>query len=117
MLELLCLNKIKKSIKDGKIPPELVINWDQTGVKVVPASQWTMEERGAPRVEIAGEEDKRQITLAGTLSAERCHPTTADHFPSGCDIWHTPNHWANSETGIRFEKNNIIPCYRDTKET
>ena len=57
------LNKIRRSIKDEKIPPELVINWDQTGVKVVPASQWTMAERGAPRVEIVGEGDKRQITI------------------------------------------------------
>ena len=92
-----------------------------------------MEERGASRVEIAGEGDKRQITitLAGTLSGhflpcqvlyyyegktERCHPTTADRFPNGCDIWHTPNHWANSETSIRFVKNIIIPYVCETRK-
>ena len=51
--------QIKKAVKDGKIPPELVINWDQTGVNVVPSSQWTQEERGRTRVEIAGAGDKR----------------------------------------------------------
>ena len=45
-----------------KIPPELVINWDQTGINIVPVSQWTMDVEGAKRVEITGIDDKRQIT-------------------------------------------------------
>ena len=116
------LQKIKKAVKDGKIPSDLIINWDQTGIKVVPSSEWTQEQRGAMRVEVAGVDDKRQITvtLACTLSGEflpfqvlyegkteRCHPPVA--FPEGCDIWHTPNHWANSETSIRFVTNIIVP--------
>ena len=32
----LYLRQIKKAVKDGKIPPELVINWDQTGVNIFP---------------------------------------------------------------------------------
>ena len=52
------LHKISKAVADGKIPPYLIINWDQTGVKVVPSSEWTQEERGAARVEIAGVDDK-----------------------------------------------------------
>ena len=66
------LRQIKKAVKDGKIPPELVINWDQTGVNVVPSSQWTQAEQRSTRVEIAGAGDKRQITdtLAGTLSGK-----------------------------------------------
>jgi len=85
-----------------------VINWDQTGVNVVPGSQWTQAEKGSSRVESAGVGDKCQITVtvAGTLSGkllpfqvlyesktERCHPSTA--FPVGLDIWHTANHRAN----------------------
>ena len=31
------LKIIKKAVSDAKIPAELVINWDQTGVNVVPA--------------------------------------------------------------------------------
>ena len=84
----------------------------------VPASQWTQEEKGFSRVEIAGVGDKRQImvTVAGTLSGkllpfegktERFHPSTA--FPEWFDIWHTPNHWANGKTSIRFVNNFILP--------
>ena len=35
------------------VPPSLVINWDHTATKIVPSSQWTMEKKGAKRVEIA----------------------------------------------------------------
>ena len=57
------LNRIKKAVTRGKIPPELVINWDQTGVNVVPSSQWTQEERGSSRVEVAGAGDECHITV------------------------------------------------------
>ena len=29
------------------IPPELIMNWDQTGLKVVPISMWMMEKEGS----------------------------------------------------------------------
>ena len=44
-----------------EIPPELVINFDQTGIRYVPATLWTMEKEGAKRVEIIGKDDKRQV--------------------------------------------------------
>ena len=44
-------------VKD-EVPPELVINWDQTGRNYVPVSQSTMEQEGAKRVEIHGIVDK-----------------------------------------------------------
>jgi hypothetical protein len=81
-----------------------------------------MEECGAERVEIAALGDKRQITAtsAGTLAGallplqliyrgktERCHPTSP--FPSGFDVWHSPNHWANEETTLCFIEKIIIP--------
>ena len=49
-----------------------MINWDQTGINVVPSSQWTQAEKGATRVDIAGARHKRQITvtMAGTLSGK-----------------------------------------------
>ena len=33
------LKKIKRAVIDAKIPKELVINWDQTGINVIPSSQ------------------------------------------------------------------------------
>jgi len=44
------------------IPADLIINWDHTGLKYVPVSNYTMEHKGAKRVEIAGSDDKRQLT-------------------------------------------------------
>lgn len=45
------------------IPDSLIVNWDQTSMKIVPNANWTMEKRGTKRVEIAASDDKRQITL------------------------------------------------------
>ena len=94
----------------------------QTGLNVVPASSWTMEEEGSRRVEIAGLGDKRQITATFAIAmcgavlpvqilytgkTPRCHASYA--FPEGFDIWHTPNHWANTETTKRFISNIVVP--------
>ena len=68
------LQDIETVVKMEDIPPQLIINWDQTAIKYVPVSCWTHEKKGSKRVEIAGIDDKRQITavLAGTL---RCKNT------------------------------------------
>ena len=63
------LTDIKAVIEMQEIPPELVINWDQTGIKFVPVSSWTMDQKGAKRVEIAGVDNKRQITAVFAASA------------------------------------------------
>ena len=58
------------------IPQPLIINWDQTGTHFVPVSEWTVEVKGSKRVEVAGLNDKRQMTvvLAGTLNGEFLAP-------------------------------------------
>lgn len=40
------------------VPPELIFNWDQTGISIVPRSSWAMEVKGSKRVEIMGMDDK-----------------------------------------------------------
>ncbi len=45
-----------------EIPRDLIINWDHTGIKYVPVSNWTMAKEGSKRVAIVGIDDKRQIT-------------------------------------------------------
>lgn len=40
-------------IKEFDIPDNLVINFDQTGVKLAPVSVWTMEEHGVSQVAVA----------------------------------------------------------------
>jgi len=49
---------IKAVVEMMKIPSELVFN---TGINIVPGSQWTMEAMGSKRVELAGLNDKRPI--------------------------------------------------------
>ena len=40
------LNKIADTVEMEEIPPEMIINWDQTGVKTVPSNTRTMEKQG-----------------------------------------------------------------------
>ena len=63
------LDEVISTVSMEEIPPELILNWDQTGIKIVPSSPWTMDRRGARRVEMIGTSDKRQITavFCGTL--------------------------------------------------
>ena len=60
-----------------EIPSQLIFNWDQTGINLVPYSSWTMEEKGKKRVGVIGLNDKRQITavLCGSIDGEffRCN--------------------------------------------
>ena len=56
-------------IEMEEIPHSLVFNWHQTAINIVPGSTWTMEIKGAKRVEKVGTSDKRQITavVCGTM--------------------------------------------------
>ena len=51
-----------------EIPPELVINFDQTGIHYVPVSLWSMEMEGVKRVEVVGKDYKHQITAIFGIS-------------------------------------------------
>ena len=104
------------------IPPELIINWDQTGLNLVPTSNWTMAQKGQKRVSIKGLRDKRMITgvFCGSLVGEflpmqviyggktdRCHPPTP--FPNDWDITHNNKHWSNETTMLQYIENIIVP--------
>ena len=71
-LKIQYLFDIKVTVEMTEIPSELVINWDQTGIKIVPVLSWTMEKKGAKRVEVAGVDDKHQImdVFAATAVSE-----------------------------------------------
>lgn len=123
------LKQLARMVKLRDIPDNLIINLDQTGVKLVPTGDWTLAARGSRRVELAGLGDKRQITatfaasLDGTFlpmqilyqgKTNRSHPKNA--FPDGFDIFHTPNHWANEKTCLRFFENIIFPYVKKVRE-
>ena len=71
-IKLQCLEKITNIITTHKIPDQLVFNWDQTGIKLVPAGAGTMAEDGSKLIEVHGLDDKREITalLTATLSGQ-----------------------------------------------
>ena len=83
------LEEVSTTVTMEDIPSELIFNWDQTGIHLIPVSPWTMEQSGAARVEISGIDNKHQITaiFCGTLTgdflplqiiykgkSQRCHP-------------------------------------------
>ena len=124
------LDEVVGVVEMEEIPPELILNWDQTGINLVPASGWTMDQLGAKRVEIKGVNDKRQITalFCGTLTGDflpvqliykgksaRCHPR--HQFPSGWHITHSPRHWSTEETMIQYINEIIIPYVKSHRDT
>ena len=115
---------IKAVVEMAEIPKDLIVNWDQTSIKYVPVSEWTMEKVGSKRVEIAGLQDKRQITaiFAGSLSGEflpiqlvyqvkteKCYPAVT--FPDNWHITCTPTHWCNKQTTLDYIAKIIIPYF------
>lgn len=116
------LADVVTTVEMEEIPAELILNWDQTGIKIVPSSTWTMEAQGSRRVEAVGVNDKRLTTavFCGTLTGDfllvqviyqgttdRCHPRY--QFPSDWDITHSPKHWSNEQTMVQYVENIIIP--------
>ena len=112
-----------------EIPPELIINWDQTGMEIVPSSSWTMNQCGAKRVDMVGLDDKCQITvvLCSTLTGELlpvqliyagttsgCHPKF--NFPPGWHITYSKKHWSNEETMIQYVENIILPYVKRVRQ-
>ena len=56
------LADIAAEVLMNDIPDQLIINWDHTGLSLVPTGQWTMHQAGDKVVPIAKADDKRQIT-------------------------------------------------------
>lgn len=49
---------IMSVVKFEEIPEQLILNWNETAIKIVPSASWTMAKRGSKRVEIAAKDDK-----------------------------------------------------------
>ena len=113
---------IKNVVSLDEIPPELIINWDQTTIQYVPVGSWTMESEGAKKVEIAGKDDKRQITsvLAGSMAGDllpvqlvyqgktsHCLPKV--DFPEDWHITYSGSYWSNELTIKDYIQKIIVP--------
>ena len=84
-----------------------------------------MEHRGIKRVEMVGQNDKRQITavFCGRLQGDflpvqiiykekttRCYPHF--EFPPGWHITHSSNHWLTETTMLQYIEHIIEPYVR-----
>ena len=91
-------------------------------MNIVPGSQWTMAEKGAKRVECAGVDDKRQITVVvcGTASGiflpfqviyqgktPVCLPRFV--FPADWNVTFTQNHWCNEDKTLEYIHKVVLP--------
>ena len=122
------LLEIKTIVSMDEIPPELVINFDQTALNYVPISHWTMDKEGVKRVEVVAKDDKRQLTavLAGSLSGDflppqliyegktdRCLPHY--QFPSPWHVTKSETHWSNEQTMKEYFNKIIFPYIQEKK--
>ena len=122
------LQDVVTTVEMEEIPSELILNWDQTGIKIVPSNTWTMEEQGSKQVDVAGSNDKWQITavFCGSLVGDilpvqviyqgktsRCHPN--HQFPPDWHITHSPKHWSNEDTMIQYVEEIIIPYIKSAR--
>ena len=120
---------IQTVVEMEDVPMELVFNWDQTGISIVPGSTWTMELKGSKRVEITGISDKRQVTavFCGTLAGDFLPPqliyqgkTSAclprHKFPNDWHITCTPNHWSNEEKMKEYLKEIFTPYVQQKRQ-
>ena len=130
------LNDVAAVVTMEDVPPELVLNWDQTGIHLVPASTWRMDKEGSKRIEMSGVNGKRQITavFCGTLTGDflplqliykgksaRCHPLQLIYkgksarchprfrFLSDWHVTHSPKHLSTEETMVQYINEIVVP--------
>ena len=110
------LTYIRSVVIMEDIPDALILNWDQTAMKLVPSTKWTMERRGAKQIEIATCNDKRQITAVFACSlrgdflpiqlifqatTQKCLPNSVN-FPVRWHLTYINNHCSNESTMIDY---------------
>jgi len=73
-----------------EIPFDLVIKFDQTGINYIPVWSWTMEVQGAKHVEVAGKDDKHQITavFASLMTRDFLPPKLVYQGKTECCLLH-----------------------------
>ncbi|KAJ6536119.1 hypothetical protein B0H19DRAFT_1182839 [Mycena capillaripes] len=112
------------TIKEHRIPAELVINADQTGVIYLPGSRVTWAPRGSKQVALIGTDEKRAFTALVAISAKGealpIHglsvPTASATNREECDAadfafvfsGKRGNHWSNQKTMREWINNRAL---------
>jgi hypothetical protein len=126
---VLMAKRIAANMEMHTVHPSLVVNVDQTGVRLVPSAAWTYEKCNSSSVAVVGAEDKRQITacIASSLSGEllplqlifegkteRSLPQkTAASIASLCHLTFSDNHWSSQKTMQQYVSEIVMP-YAET---
>jgi hypothetical protein len=126
------IDRIALLVDEHKIPADLIINCDQTGVHYMPKSNYTYELKNSNDVSVLGYDTKKQITaMTGCTASNIVLPLQLIYegkeglegaFPSeiivrqlrkaGFDLRQTESHWSSFETTVHYI-NNVIKTYID----
>ena len=120
---------IAKAVSDHDIPMELVLNLDQAPLSYVSPGKYTFDLKGSKTVPIKGVDDKRQITVAFTVtasgsflliqiiySAKTKLSLPKFDVPKCFDVTFTRNHWSNYDKCVNLFKKIIFPYLKSKKE-
>jgi hypothetical protein len=110
-------------VHENNVPPQRVINVDETKVCLCPQAKYTYAVQGAKKVRLHGVGHEKEVvtaTLAITESGDvlkaqmiwkgktkRCHPQS--ECPESMYSTQTLNHWQDSEPYVGFINNVIVP--------
>ena len=121
--------RIVSLVEKYNIPPELILNSDQTPSKYVTVGRTTMAPSGSKRVAKAGNDDKRAITLTLTVTKSgkvlpfqiiyggktaRSIPKVT--FPKGFSLSANPKHYSNTAEVCKHLNEVVIPYVNEVRE-
>lgn len=123
------LQNILDVIKKHSVPPELIINSDQTPSSYVSVGKLTMAAKNSKSVPITGLTDKRNITLTFTVSLSgeflplqiiyggktKASLLRGFKFPKGFCLTQNPKHWSNEQETMKLIKEIINPYVVKTR--
>ena len=117
---------IKQLVHLEDIPPELIINWDQTAIHYVPVL--VNGGRRKQRTEVVGNDDKWQITayFAGSMvgdflplqlvyEGKTIHCLPQVEFPRGWHITYSSTHCSNETTMKEYVDEIIFPYIKQKR--
>ena len=120
---------VAEEAQKNEVPDCLILNWDQTPLKYVPAGTRTVAKRGSSKVSIGGLADKRAITAVFTVTlsgdflpmqliypgkSALSHPQVS--FPAGFHVTHNPSHWSYEETTEEYKTEILEPYLTKVRE-
>lgn len=129
-IEFLFLHEIVSKVEKHNIPPELIINIDQTPLKYVPVGNTTLAPRGETSVTVEGSADKRMITGTFAITLHRDflpiqliyggktnQSLPRFKFPKDFSLSVNPKHFSNTAESLKFLKEIIIPYAEKTRKS